>query len=198
MIEIQPIRGYNHRVFFVLVFGSEEYMSINGLNDAQVIASREKHGPNSLTQLMPDPLWKKLLHGFRDPMIMILLVALMIQALLYLLGQAEWYEAVGVLMAILLANGVAAISENQQEGKAVAVRQDEAAKDKTKVYRNDSLLEIPVQDVVVGDIVFLQAGDRVPADGEIAEGTAHIDQAVLNGETEEILKLPLARGESPL
>lgn len=172
-------------------------MSIKGLNEAQVIASREQHGNNSLTQIMPDPLWKKILQGFKDPMIMILLVALLIQAVLYLLGQAEWYEAVGVLVAILLANGVAAISENQQEGKAVTLRQDEAAKDKTKVYRNDGLMEIPVQDVVVGDMVFLQAGDRLPADGEIAEGTAHIDQAVLNGETEEILKLPVPEGEKP-
>ena len=146
-------------------------MSIKGLNEAQVIASREQHGNNSLTQIMPDPLWKKILQGFKDPMIMILLVALLIQGVLYLLGQAEWYEAVGVLVAILLANGVAAISENQQEGKAVTLRQDEAAKDKTKVYRNDGLMEIPVQDVVVGDMVFLQAGDRLPADGEIAEGT---------------------------
>ncbi len=172
-------------------------MSIKGLNEAQVIASREEHGNNSLTQITPDPLWKKILQGFKDPMIMILLVALLIQGGLYLLGQAEWYEAVGVLVAILLANGVAAISENQQEGKAVTLRQDEAAKDKTKVYRNDGLMEIPVQDVVVGDMVFLQAGDRLPADGEIAEGTAHIDQAVLNGETEEILKLPVPEGEKP-
>ena len=171
-------------------------MSINGLNDAEVIASREKHGNNSLTQIMPDPLWKKILQGFKDPMIMILLVALLIQAVLYLLGQAEWYEAVGVLVAILLANGVAAVSENQQEGKAAALRQDENAKDTTKACRNGSLVELPVQDVVVGDIVFLQAGDRLPADGEIVQGTAHIDQAVLNGETEEIVKMPLADGES--
>ena len=172
-------------------------MSINGLNDAEVIASREKHGNNSLTQIMPDPLWKKILQGFKDPMIMILLVALLIQAVLYLLGQAEWYEAVGVLVAILLANGVAAVSENQQEGKAAALRQDENAKDTTKACRNGALVELPVQDVVVGDIVFLQAGDRLPADGEIVQGTAHIDQAVLNGETEEIAKMPLAEGESP-
>ena len=168
-------------------------MNLEGLNERQVAESRQKYGSNSLTQIMPDPLWKKILQGFKDPMIMILLVALLIQAVLYLLGQAEWYEAVGVLIAILLANGVAAISENQQEGKAVALREDESAKDLTKVVRNGRLAEIHVNDVVVGDIVFLQAGDKLPADGMLVKGTAKIDQAVLNGETEEITKYPRER-----
>ena len=127
-------------------------MDLHGLSEEQVIASRARYGNNSLTQLMPDALWKKLLQGFRDPMIMILLVALLIQAVLYFLGQAEWYEAAGVLVAILLANGVAAISESQQEGKAVSLREEEAAKDITKVLRSGSLQEVPVNDVVVGDI----------------------------------------------
>ena len=99
-------------------------MELRGLTEAEVIESRARHGNNSLTQIMPEPLWKKVLHGFRDPMIMILLAALVIQAVLYLLGQAEWYEAAGVLIAILLANGVAAISESQQEGKALSLREE--------------------------------------------------------------------------
>ena len=169
-------------------------MDLHGLSEEQVIASRARYGNNSLTQLMPDALWKKLLQGFRDPMIMILLVALLIQAVLYFLGQAEWYEAAGVLVAILLANGVAAISESQQEGKAVSLREEEAAKDITKVLRSGSLQEVPVNDVVVGDIVFLQAGDRLPADGEIVRGKVKLDQSVLNGETEEITKRPVADG----
>lgn len=173
-------------------------MNLEGLNDRQVIESRQKYGNNSLTQIMPDPLWKKILQGFKDPMIMILLVALLIQAVLYLLGQAQWYEAVGVLIAILLANGVAAISEKKQEGKAVALREDESAKNLTKVVRNGRLVEIPVNDVVVGDIVFLQAGDKLPADGMLVKGTAKIDQAVLNGETEEIAKYPPEHEEAQI
>ena len=114
-------------------------MELRGLTEAEVIESRARHGNNSLTQIMPEPLWKKVLHGFRDPMIMILLAALVIQAVLYLLGQAEWYEAAGVLIAILLANGVAAISESQQEGKALSLREEEAAKDVTKVLREGDL-----------------------------------------------------------
>ena len=171
-------------------------MELRGLTEAEVIESRAQHGNNSLTQIMPEPLWKKVLHGFRDPMIMILLAALVIQAVLYFLGQAEWYEAAGVLIAILLANGVAAISESQQEGKALSLREEEAAKDVTKVLREGVLQEIPVNDVVAGDIVFLQAGDRIPADGELVKGRAKLDQSVLNGETEEITKKPVPEGEA--
>ena len=171
-------------------------MELRGLIEAEVTESRARHGNNSLTQIMPEPLWKKVLQGFKDPMIMILLAALVIQAVLYLLGQAEWYEAAGVLIAILLANGVAAVSESQQEGKALSLREEEAAKDVTKVLREGSLQEIPVNDVVTGDIVFLQAGDRIPADGELVRGKVKIDQSVLNGETEEITKKPVPEGEA--
>ena len=170
-------------------------MELRGLTEAEVTESRARHGNNSLTQIMPEPLWKKVLQGFRDPMIMILLAALVIQLVLYLLGQAEWYEAAGVLMAILLANGVAAVSESQQEGKALSLREEEAAKDVTKVLRDGGLQEISVNDVVAGDIVFLQAGDRIPADGELVQGQAKLDQSVLNGETEEITKRPVPEGE---
>lgn len=163
-------------------------MKLDGLSYEQAQASRELHGDNALTQISPDPLWKKILHGFTDPMIMILLVALLLQAGLYFMGQAEWYEPAGVFIAIILANGVAAVSENQQEGKAVAMRDAEAAKDTTKVMRQGQLQEIHVNDVVVGDIVFLQAGDKLPADGYIVKGSVQIDQSVLNGETEEITK----------
>ena len=78
-------------------------MNLKGLTSAQVDESRKKHGSNTLTQIPPDPLWKKILEGFKDPMIMILLVALAIQVVLLFLGQAEWYEPVGVLIAIMIA-----------------------------------------------------------------------------------------------
>ena len=66
-------------------------MSVQGLTAAEVEQSRREHGSNTLTQIPPDPLWKKILQGFRDPMIMILLVALLIQLILFFFGRAEWY-----------------------------------------------------------------------------------------------------------
>ena len=89
-------------------------MKLQGLSSKQVEESRIQHGSNELTQIPADPLWKKILEGFKDPMIMILLVALVVQIGLFLLGQAEWFEPVGILIAIVIANGVASISENKR------------------------------------------------------------------------------------
>lgn len=114
-----------------------------GLTAKQVEESRQQHGANTLTQIPPDPLWKKILEGFKDPMIMILLVALVVQVVLFFLGQSEWFEPVGILVAILIANGVASISENKQEGKASALKEEEEAKEKAKVLR-DGIIQKPI------------------------------------------------------
>ena len=165
-------------------------MTLTGLSAKQVQDSREKFGSNTLTQIPPDPLWKKILEGFKEPMIVILMVALVVQVVLYFLGQAEWFEPVGILIAILIANGVSSISENKQEGKASALKAEEEAKEITKVIRDGVLKEIHVSEVVTGDLIFLQAGDKIPADGVILQGEIKVDQATLNGETEEALKIP--------
>lgn len=169
-------------------------MKLNGLSASQVEESRKQHGANTLTQIPPDPLWKKILEGFKDPMIMILLVALVVQVVLFFMEQAEWFEPVGILVAIMIANGVASISESKQEGKASALKAEEEAKEMAKVIRDGKLEEIHVSEVVVGDIVYLQAGDKIPADGEIVEGGVKVDQAALNGETEEADKQPNVQG----
>ena len=167
-------------------------MDLKGLTSSQVEESRRIHGSNTLTQIPPDPLWKKFLEGFKDPMIIILCVALAIQVVMLLFGKAEWYEPVGVLIAIMIANGVASVSESKQEGKASALKAEEEAKEMAKVVRDGALKEIHVSEVVMGDIVYLQAGDKLPADGEIIEGEFKVDQAALNGETEEATKKPVS------
>lgn len=171
-------------------------MNLQGLNKQQVEESRQKHGANTLTQIPPEPLWKKILEGFKDPMIMILLVALVIQVVLCFMGEAHWYEPVGILIAIMIANGVSAISENQQEGKASALKAEEEAKEVAKVLRDGKLMEIHVSEVVVGDLVYLQAGDKISADGEIVQGLVKVDQATLNGETKEATKTVNESGEA--
>lgn len=170
-------------------------MKLMGLTTKQVDESRKKHGANTLTQIPPDPLWKKILEGFKDPMIMILLVALVVQVVLFFLGETEWFEPVAILIAIMIANGVSSVSESKQEGKASALKAEEEAKEMAKVLRDGKLQEIHVSEIVVGDIVYLQAGDKIPADGVIVEGAVKVDQAALNGETEEADKLPLPEGK---
>ncbi len=100
-------------------------MKLTGLSIKQVEENRQKHGSNALTQIPPDSLWKKILEGFKDPMIMILLIALVIQVVLFFLNEAEWFEPVDILVAILIANGVASVSENKQEGKASVLKAEE-------------------------------------------------------------------------
>ena len=121
-------------------------------------------------------------------------MALVIQVVLFFLGQAEWFEPVGILIAIVIANGVASVSENKQENKASALKEEEEAKERAKVIRDEQLMEIHVSEIVVGDIVYLQAGDKIPADGIIAQGQLKVDQAALNGETEEADKISCPSG----
>ena len=95
---------------------------------------------------------EKILEGFKDPMIMILLVALVVQVVLVCIGQAEWFEPVGVLIAILIANGVSSISEYRQENKASALKQEEEAKETAKVLRNGKTVSVSLP----GDLNLLE------------------------------------------
>ena len=79
-------------------------MTLTGLSSKDIEELRRKYGTNKLTQLEGESLWQKLLNGFRDPMIMILLVALVVQLVLFAVGQAEWFEPVGIFVAIIIAN----------------------------------------------------------------------------------------------
>ena len=166
-------------------------MKHTGLTREQVEESRRLHGTNALTELPPVPLWIRLLRGFTAPLIVILLVAWLVQLLLFCFGLAHWYEPFGVFVAILIANGVAALFEHKQEGKATALRHEVNAKERAKALRDSELSEIPLDEVVVGDLIFLQAGDKIPADGVLVEGNLKVDQAALNGESEEASKRAL-------
>ena len=163
---------------------------IKGLTDLEVKSSREQYGSNTLTELPRDPLFKKFLGSLSDPMIIILLCALVIQLVLFFMGRAEWFEPVGILIAVLIASGVSSITEYQQENKASALKAAQEAGEMAKVIRNGSIHEVHVSEVVTDDIVFLQAGDKIPADGEIISGSVKVDQSALNGETEEADKIP--------
>lgn len=170
-------------------------MEFNGLSAAAVDDSCRANGANVLTQLPPEPLWRRILRGFRDPMIMILLAALLIQLVLFLLDKTEWFEPAAIFIAIAIANGVSAISEHNQQNKASALKAEEEAKEMAKVVRDGRLTEVHISEIVVGDIVFLQSGDKIAADGEIVDGNIKVDQAALNGETEEAAKCPVISGE---
>ena len=166
-------------------------MEIKGLTEAEARASREQHGSNALTEQASETFWEKFKGNFDDPIIKILCVALIIDVIFVLMGQTEWYEAVGIAIAVILATFVSTYSEYQNE-TAFRKLQEEASMIRCKVYRDSKLQEIPIDDIVVGDYVLVQTGDKVPADGILVDGTIRVDQSVLNGEAKEAEKTPTA------
>ena len=173
-----------------------------GLTDEQVAQSKEKYGDNRLTEQARETFWHKLLENFGDPMIKILMVALVLNVIFWLLhqfagiGDTEWYEAVGIAAAVLIATFVSTFSEYNNEN-AFQKLQEEASLIKCKVYRNGEIAEIAINDIVVGDCVLLQSGDKIPADGIIVDGNLSVDQSVLNGESKEAKKIAVPENYKP-
>ena len=158
-----------------------------GLTEEQVLKSRQEYGDNRLSEVKSEGFWEKLKGNFGDPMIKILCVALIINVVFAFLGQTEWYESVGIALAVILATFVSTFSEYRNEN-AFQKLQDEASKIKCKVYRNGEVAEVSIDDVVVGDCIILQSGDKIPADGNLIDGNINVDQSVLNGESKEAKK----------
>ncbi len=158
----------------------------NGLNDNDVLISRKKNGSNSLIIDRKNSFFKLVIESFGDPIIKILLVVLGIKVVL-LFKDFDWYETVGIVIAIFLASFISSLSEYGSE-KAFDKMQDEASKIKCKVKRNRTLVEIPIEEVVVGDIVLLETGDKIPADGVVIDGEISVDESMINGETKEVYK----------
>lgn len=157
-----------------------------GLTDKEVIESRKKYGSNELTKTNKDSFFKLLINTLADPIIKILLIALAIKTV-FLFRNFDWYETIGIVIAIMLASFISTISEYGSE-KSFEKLQEEVSKINCKVVRNNKKCVIPVNDVVVNDIIYLQTGDKVPADGVIIKGKISVDESVLNGETKEVYK----------
>ena len=158
-----------------------------GLTEPEVKISREKYGENRLSRRKRKHFLRSFLESFGDPMIKILLIALAIN-IIFLFRQANWFESAGIAMAILLATFVSTLSEYGSES-AFEKLQEEASKIVCHVQRENGLVRLPIEQIVVGDIVLLQPGDRIPADGTIISGSLDVDQSALNGESKESKKM---------
>lgn len=159
-----------------------------GLNSEQVRTSLEKFGNNTLSQPPRDTFIDKLLDNFKDPIIRILLFALLVNVVFVFMGHGDWIETCGIFLAILLATLVSTYSEYSNEN-AFQKLQEEASRIRCKVWRDGEPVEIHIDDIVVGDAIILEAGDKIPADGILLSGDVKLDQAALNGESEEAHKL---------
>lgn len=162
---------------------------LTGLTDAEVVESRRLHGDNVLTPPAKEPLWRKFLAKLTDPLIIILLVAaaLSIGIAFYEyfgLGHdaTAFLEPVGILLAVVLATGLAFIFETKADREfdiLNKVNDDEPV----RVIRNGQSQQIPKRDVVAGDVVMIGTGDEIPADGTLIDAVAlMVDESSLTGE----------------
>ena len=178
------------RMYSLIVHKKEKYiyseMDIDknkriGLTDEQVKQSREQHGKNVLTPPLRTSLWKLYLDKYRDPIIQILLVAAFVSLILAFI-EKNFMETIGIFVAVFLATTVGFYFERDAAKKfnlLTALSEEQPV----KVRRNGKVMEIPRHDVVVGDVVLVEVGDEVPADGElILCNDLQINESALTGE----------------
>lgn len=157
-----------------------------GLTLNEVLKSRKKYGSNTLSKTKRNTFFKSFLETLGDPIIKILIIALAFKTIV-LFKNFDWYETIGILIAIFLASFISTISEYGSE-KAFDKLQEESSKIKTKVRRDNITKEIPSDDVVVGDLIVLEEGDRIPSDGVLILGELVVDESSLTGESKEVYK----------
>lgn len=165
-----------------------------GLTNKEVNLSREENGSNKISTSKQDTFFTLLLNSLGDPIIKILLVALGIK-LIFLLKSFDWFETIGIVIAIFVASFISSISEYGSE-KAFSKLQEESLKTRCRVIRRGLVEEIMVDEVVKGDIVILDSGDKIPADGVLIKGSIMVDESSLNGETKEVEKISLITEKS--
>ena len=159
----------------------------NGLTDDEVREKIECYGKNIIKEKEPETFFDKFKEGFSDPMIKLLIFIAGILGVMSFMGYAEWTELIGIVISVFIVTLISAKTEVASDNEFRKLK-DSAEKPKCKVKRNGKVVEILFEDVVVGDLVILQSGDKVPADGILVDGDLKVDNSALNGESEECKK----------
>lgn len=168
---------------------------MRGLTDSQISESKSKYGTNELAKKEPESLWSMFIGAFNDIWIKVLCAALVLKIVLAVLGifvpalggENDIVEIISIILAIALATGFSTLSEYRNSTRSEAL-QEEYSKTYAKVMRNGKLLNILTSEIVKGDTILIQAGDKVPVDGIIFEGQIKVSQAALNGESRDETK----------
>lgn len=168
---------------------SQTHHGLTGLTPQQVLDSRRKNGSNVLTPPEKEPLWRRFLEKFSDPLIIILLIAGALSIFISFYeyfgldeGFGVFFEPIGIFIAILLATGLAFVFELKAD-REFAILNQVNDDEPVQVVRSGVITQVPRRDIVVGDIVILNTGEEVPADGQLLEAvTLGIDESTLTGE----------------
>ena len=162
--------------------------NIQGLTKDEILRSKEKHGQNVLAKEKTKGFFRRFIENLNDPIIKILIIALVVEVI-FTLGNVNFFEIFGIVLAILIATTVSTASEFGSE-RAFEKMQSDATAARVRVLRGGEVDEIPATELVVGDIVYVRAGERVPADLVLLSGKLSVDQSALNGESREVTKEP--------
>ena len=167
-----------------------------GLSADEVEISRAEHGKNTLSETKQKCFLAHFFENMKDPVIKILLAALAVN-LIFVFRGGDIVETVGIAVSVFLATFISTLSERGSEA-AFKRLSEECARVNTRVRRDSSVCTVPIEDIVVGDIVLLEAGEQVPADAYIIGGSIGVDQSAMTGESREVEKSPSADlGQSP-
>ena len=159
---------------------------LNGLTDKEITINREKYGTNVINIGKRNSFLKLFLESLGDPIIKILLIALGIKTC-FLIKDFDWYETIGIVIAIIIASLISTLSE-YASSKAFEKLMEDSSKINCKVKRNGKIQEILIDDVVVGDVLYLTTGEKIGADGYLISGEIDVDESSMNGETNSITK----------
>lgn len=160
--------------------------NIKGLTSEEVLSSRKLNGSNKITEKKKTTIFGLIIEAMNDPIIKILLIALGVK-ILFFLNDSDIYETIGIIVAIILATVISSLSEYGSE-KAFQKLSKSTSNILVKVIRDSVVRNVSIEEVVKGDYVYLESGDKVPADGVIYNGSVYIDESMLSGETKEQYK----------
>ncbi len=160
-----------------------------GLSEGEVVLSREKHGANKLPSEKKRGFFKSFLQNLSDPIIRVLIVALFLN-IIFMFPNINYFEVGGIAMSILIATLVSTLSEFSSDN---AFEKLKAQSENTpcRVRRDGNIIEIPTEEIVVGDIILISSGERASADMIIRQGSVTVDESALTGESAEIKKLSI-------
>ena len=182
------VEGYLVFFFsFLVLFNGGILMEFNGLNDNEVLENRKKYGRNVISKRKKDTFLSLFIETLGDPIIKILLIALAIKVI-FLFRDFDWYETIGIVLAIFVASFISSISE-YGSSKAFQRLEEETSKLRCLVLRNGMEMNICSDDIVYGDIVRLNTGDRVPADGVLIRGSVSVNEVYITGEAKDKRKV---------
>ena len=162
---------------------------INGLTNAEVEEVRAYFGDNKIAEAEPKKFWNEWIANFEDPMLKLLVGITALMAVIAAFGFTEWFEVIGILISVTIVTLISTKTAMVSDGEYRKLK-EENSHETCKVYRNGQIEIIDINDLVVGDFVLVQSGEKIHADGFLYDGSIKVDNSALNGESDEVKKIP--------